>query len=131
MSHEVKQHETNVLGLNLDPRWLALFMICVTQDGYVTSLLPEAGAQPDYPSTPFSYLGLDEDVQRQFFALFGPISKIDANRKKFVDVAQLFKQISLYHPPACPDPATLKAVVDLLNSLQTVITNTLERFGLE
>jgi hypothetical protein len=132
MPGKQKKRHNEILGPNLDPRWLALFMICASQDGYVSSLLPPNGAVPDYPTTPFTALGLGTDIQEQFFQLFGGNrADSDANRQKFVDVSRMFTQIGNYHPPACPDADTLKSVVDLLNSLQLTIKNTLERYGLE
>lgn len=116
-------------GPNLDPRWLGLFMIAATQVGYVKDLLPDGGGIPDYPRSRFSAHHVDPDIQKRFFELFG--GDADKNRTKFNDVADLFSKLDAYHPPACPNSETLQAVVDLLNSLQDEIKDTLSRYGLE
>ncbi len=126
----------------LDARWLAMFMICCTQDGWAAEQLP-AGAEPNYRTTPATQMGLREDIQKQFYAAFGhPVSftakLADHNRiqpagqfampkassgKELtpLEVFQLSANLlrlaggPLYKPPACPNDTTLKAAVTAMN----------------
>ncbi len=96
----------------VDPRFLSVFLICATQDGYVDELL--GTDKPDYDNSEFTRLGLAADIQKQFVATFGGRGK-GANRAAFVEVVKLFKQLANYHPPDCPYTAVLKAVVQVTN----------------
>lgn len=127
----------------LDARWLAMFMICCTQEGWAAEQLPE-GAEPNYANTPASQLGLGEDIQKQFYSAFGhpasftaklavhnssepvamqvamprAISGEDLTPLKFFELGTNLMKLAggpLYKPPACPNNATLKAAVDALN----------------
>jgi hypothetical protein len=98
----------------------------------------------------FAKYGLDADIQKRFYSLFGKKEKLqqeleddlkdlaqmktqkDVHRQLFAIVARVLRRNeTLYHPPACPREATLIDVIALLNGEQAVIQDTLKWYGLE
>jgi len=125
----------------LDARWLAMFMICCTQDGWAAQQLP-SNAPPDYTKTPATQMGLAQDIQEQFYKAFGqgfnekltahydtqPLTKGVAMPKAAtgedltpLDVFELAGNLlrvaggPAYKPPACPNSATIRSAVTALN----------------
>lgn len=138
---------------NMDPRMLAVFMMLTTQEGYAPDLLPLDGSEPNYndpAKNHFKRFGLDEDIQKRFYTFFGRNDKLqpeleqdikdlakmttqrDVHRQLFAIIARgLRRNEPMYHPPACPNEETLKAVIELLNGYQAAISETLIRYGLQ
>jgi hypothetical protein len=134
------------MSKQVDPKFLALFMLLSTQQNWAGKLLPEnlpPNTEPDYDNTPFSdvndktHPGVPPDIQRIFFQVFGSSDKPskelsdalsaaaksktqrDAYRSLFdilTAVLVLDNPIN-YSPPPCPRAETLRDIVQHINTL--------------
>jgi len=95
---------------DFNPQNLAIFMLAATQADYIKDLLPETGDATFGNNNNFARLGVDQTALRDFVLKFGG-AKAAENRAKFLAVAELAADMVDYHPPDCPDTATLSKVV--------------------
>ncbi len=125
----------------LDARWIAMFMICCTQDGTAYEQLPRDGSNPKYAETFATKMGVAQNIQEKFFAAFGPafesrlaeLNHLQRGEGRIImpvhpngdpmtpadllqKAAELLKYSGLpYTKPACPNELTIQSAVGVLN----------------
>ena len=121
MTPEVKK----AIAPLMDPRVLAIFMLAVTQDGFINDLIPADGSPPNYPKN-FGRLGLAKDILDDFVKRVGTGANAANNRALFAALTKLLTTAynDVYQPPDCPFTQVLKDLVTVTNESLVMLAST-------